>query len=263
MSKILDRELLIYTISKLLQGVRHVAVGASSPMPAAGAMLLRALEEKRGAPPVRISILGSVKHNFFTNGGMELFDCAAQGRIDAFFLGGGQIDGKGNINLVGIGDYPRSKVRWPGSFGSAYLYFVVPRVILFREEHTPRVLVDQVDFISAPGISDDATYRTGGPAALLTSKCLFRFDKTKGGFVLESLHPGHDLDSVKQATGFQFSHSEDPAQTPLPDPETLDLLRTRVMDELSETYPEFASKMRQDVLDMDAKASITEGIENT
>ncbi len=64
MNATLDRELLIYTISRLLQGVRHVAVGASSPMPAAGAMLLRALEEKRGAPPVRISILGSVKHNF-------------------------------------------------------------------------------------------------------------------------------------------------------------------------------------------------------
>jgi glutaconate CoA-transferase subunit B len=36
------RELLITTIAGLLDGVRHVAVGASSPMPAAGAMLLRA-----------------------------------------------------------------------------------------------------------------------------------------------------------------------------------------------------------------------------
>jgi|SRR5699024_2963668 len=255
MTEILDRELLICTIANLLQGVRHVAVGASSPMPAAGAMLLRALEEKRGGPPVDISILGSVKQNFFTNGGMELFDCAAQGRIDAFFLGGGQIDGKGNINLVGVGDYPQSKVRWPGSFGSAYLYYVVPRVILFREEHTPRVFVDQVDFVSAPGTSDDTTYRTGGPAALLTSKCLFRFDKTKPGFVLESLHPGHDLESVKQATGFEFSHADDPIQTPFPDGDTLALLRSRVMDELSETYPEFASQMRQKLSEVDAMPS--------
>jgi glutaconate CoA-transferase, subunit B len=254
MTEILDRELLIYTISKLLQGVRHVAVGASSPIPAAAAMLQRALEEKKAAPPVRISILGSVKHNFFTNGGMELFDCAGQGRIDAFFLGGGQIDGKGNINLVGTGDYPRSTVRWPGSFGSAYLYFVVPRVILFREEHTPRVLVDQVEFISAPGTSDDATYRTGGPAALLTSKCLFRFDKAKPGFVLESLHPGHDLDSVKRATGFEFSHSDSPSTTPPPDSVSLELLRTRVLDELSESYPEFAGRMREDLRSIGAKA---------
>src|SRR3712207_6098404 len=117
---------------------------------------------------VRISILGSERHNFFTNGSAELFDCAAQGRIDAFFLGGGQIDGEGNINLVGAGEYPGSTPRWPGSFGSALLYYLVPRVILFREEHSPRVLVEKVDFVSAPGVSEDGIYRPGGPHALLT-----------------------------------------------------------------------------------------------
>ena len=116
-----QRELLIAAIADLLDGVRHVAVGASSPIPAAGAMLLRARNEASARTPVRISILGSAQHNFFTNGTTEIFDCAAQGRIDAFFLGGCQIDGSGNINLVGTGGYPRSQVRWPGSFGSAYL----------------------------------------------------------------------------------------------------------------------------------------------
>ena len=141
-----QREILIATIADLLTGVRLVAVGASSPIPAAGAMLLRARNEARGLERVRIVVLGSREHNFFTNGAVELFDCAAQGRVDAFFLGGGQIDGQGNINLVGTGDYPNNDVRWPGSFGSAFLYYVVPRVILFREEHSPRVFVDKVDF---------------------------------------------------------------------------------------------------------------------
>jgi acyl CoA:acetate/3-ketoacid CoA transferase beta subunit len=63
--------------------------------------------------------------------------CAGQGRIDAFFLSGAQIDGRANINLVSIGDPGRPKARFPGSFGSGYLYYVVPRVILFRED-TPR-----------------------------------------------------------------------------------------------------------------------------
>ena len=157
-----SREILIATIADLLNGVRLVAVGASSPIPAAGAMLLRARNEARGRELVRIVVLGSREHNFFTNGAVELFDCAAQGRVDAFFLGGGQIDGQANINLVGIGEYPNSDVRWPGSFGSAFLYFVVPRVILFREEHSPRVFVDKVDFISAPGTSE-GIMRRGGP----------------------------------------------------------------------------------------------------
>ena len=53
----LPRETLIFTIARLLEGVRHVAVGASSPIPAAGAMLCRALAEPERH--VRISILGS------------------------------------------------------------------------------------------------------------------------------------------------------------------------------------------------------------
>lgn len=253
---ILPREILIVSIARLLEGVRHVAVGASSPIPAAGAMLRRALNEASGAPPVRLSILGSVEHNFFTNGSAELFDCAGQGRIDAFFLGGGQIDGQGNINLVGVGDYPRSKVRWPGSFGSAYLYFVVPRVILFREEHSPRVLVEAVDFVSAPGVSPANVPRTGGPHALLTGMGLFRFDRSEGRFALESTHPGHSLADIRAATGFRFAHDETPRETERPDAPTLALLRTRVLDELSETYPEFAGQMSRDIDALAASRSL-------
>ncbi|MEI4487536.1 CoA-transferase [Frigidibacter sp. MR17.14] len=245
MSPVLPREILIFTIARLLDGVRHVAVGASSPIPAAGAMLRRALDEERRR--VRLSVLGSVRHNFFTNGSAELFDSAAQGRLDAFFLGGGQIDGQANVNLVGTGDYPQVDVRWPGSFGSAYLYFTVPRVILFREEHSPRVMVDKVDFISAPGTSAPGVYRPGGPVGLLTSRCWFSFDPTRPGFTLESLHPGTTLDEVRAATGFDFRHGPAPATTPAPDAATLALMRGRVIDELAETYPAFSADWRRDL----------------
>ena len=63
-------ELLIVTIARLLAGVRHVAVGASSPIPGAAALLTRAQSD--GA--TRVSVLGSRRHNAFTNGGVELFD---------------------------------------------------------------------------------------------------------------------------------------------------------------------------------------------
>src|SRR5919106_5523931 len=135
-------EIMIGAIARMLDGLGHFAVGASSPIPASAALLVRATS----GGSTRVSLVGSQRHNPFTDGGRELFDCAAQGRIDAFFLSGGQIDGQANINLVGVGGYPRSAVRWPGSFGSAFLYFLVPRVILFREEHTARVLVPKVEF---------------------------------------------------------------------------------------------------------------------
>ena len=101
---------------------------------------LLGLRQPRGQVDVRPCHhrAASERHTCFTDGSREIFDCAAQGRIDAFFLGGGQIDGGANINLVGIDGYPASRVRFPGSFGSAFMYFVVPRVILFSREHSRR-----------------------------------------------------------------------------------------------------------------------------
>lgn len=244
MKPVTPRETLIVTVARLLDGVDHVAVGAASPIPAAGAMLLRAIRERDGAPPLRVSILGSEKHNGFTNGSAELFDCAAQGRVDAFFLGGGQIDGAGNINLVGAGSYPQSDVRWPGSFGSAYLAFVVPRIILFREEHSSRVLVEKVDFVSATGTSPPGVFRTGGPAALLTGLALFSFDRSRARFRLESVHPGGSAAEVRARTGFIYEGGEDAPVTPPPDADTLQLLREKVRAELAEAYPRFVEEIR-------------------
>jgi len=241
MSAFSKTELLIATVARLLEGCRHVAVGAFSPIPGAGALLARA----QGKGAFRVNLLGSRRHNFFTSGGVELFDCAAEGRIDAFFLGGGQIDGEANINLVGLGRYPRTHLRWPGSFGSAYLYYLVPRVILFREEHSRRTLVEKVDFVSAPGGSPPDVYRPGGPAALLTGLALFAFDKERRRFRLESIHPGHAVEEVLDNTGFAFDRPEEVPTTPAPDADQLALLRGRVRAELAETYPRFVASVRE------------------
>jgi glutaconate CoA-transferase subunit B len=232
-------ELLIATVADMLTGLGHVAVGAQSPIPGTAALLARA----RSGGSLRVSMLGSETHSPFTDGGRELFDCAAQGRIDAFFLGGGQIDGQANINLVGIGDYPDTKVRFPGSFGSAYLYFLVPRVILFREEHTARVLVPKVDFVSAPGVSEENTYRKGGPHALVTGRCVFDFDDVTKRFRLQSVHPGHTVDDVREHTGFDYDVPDDVPETIVPDRETLSLLRGEIADAVTERYPAFATKI--------------------
>jgi glutaconate CoA-transferase, subunit B len=234
-------EIMITAIAGMLDGLGHIAVGAASPIPGSAALLAR----NRSAGRMRVSMLGSQANNPFTDGGRELFDCAGQGRIDAFFLSGGQIDGHANINLVGTGsiaDYPRGPMRFPGSFGSAYLYFVVPRVILFREEHTPRTLVETVDFISAPGISPADVVRTGGPFALVTSLCVFSFDKIRGRFTLASTHPGVSAADVKAATGFDYVAPHAVPVTASPDPATLTSLRTVVARDVAETYPAFAQK---------------------
>lgn len=241
MSGIRTEEIMIATIARMLSGLSHVAVGAASPVPGSAALLARRLSG--GA--LRVSLLGRVSNPTFTDGARELFDCAAQGRIDAFFLSGVQIDGQANINLVSIGDPDKPKARFPGSFGSAYLYFLVPRVILFRQDHSPRALVPKVDYVSAPGVSEPNVYRPGGPYALVTGRCVFDFDKDAGRFRLGSVHPGHTVEEIEKETGFDFEMPDGAVvpETEMPSREWIDLIRGPVGEEIRETYPDFASRM--------------------
>jgi len=234
-------EFLIATVAGLLDdpGVKHVAVGAASPIPGAAALLTQARTNGR----LRVSIIHGDANNPFTDGGRELFDAAGQGRIDAFFLGGVQIDGGANINLVGTGPYPETERRFSGSFGSAHMYFVIPKVILFRPEHSRRVFVEAVDFISAPGTSDPGVYRPGGPKALVTELCLMSFHADRGRFRLESVHPGHTLEEVLDNTGFDFDIPDQVPLSPEPTESDLNLLRTGIGAEIAKTYPAFGARV--------------------
>ena len=108
-----DEELLADVICRLIgQDVRHIAVGAQSPIPATAALLARERNlSVRAGLMCRSS--AAAAHTFFTDGARELFDCAGQGRVDVFFLSGGQIDGQGNINLVSVGDYEHPEGALP------------------------------------------------------------------------------------------------------------------------------------------------------
>lgn len=234
--------LFVGTLARFLEGRRHPLIGTNSPAPASAAILARELA--RGE--MRLTILGSRKHSFLSDDLAEVFDSATRGNFDSFFLGGGQIDGQANINLVGVGDYPHLKVRWPGSHGTPLLYLMIPNAILYREEHTRRALVPKVDFVSAPGVSEPGVHRPGGPIALVTSRCVFDFIKSPGVFRLRSLHPGHSLEEIKDNTGFQFEIAEKLIETPAPTPEMLRLLRDVVAEEISHLYPQFAATMAKD-----------------
>lgn len=239
MSDYRTEELLIDVVARLLVGVGRVAVGVLSPIPGTAAMLA----QSRTSDAMQVQIIGSSLAAYRTDGGVDLFDAAGQGRIDAFFLSGGQIDGHGNINLLGVGDYPGTAARWSGTFGSAYLYSMVPRVILVREEHTKRTLVEQVDFISAAGTSPPGVHRPGGPYALVTNRCLFMFDKARGRFRLESVHPGESVESVRQNTGFDFDCPTHVPETPVPSAETLKAIRHDIAPKIADPYPKFAAEV--------------------
>ena len=230
--------ILICALARLLHGRKHVAVGANSPIPGSAALLARELSG--GA--TRVEILGSRRYSTFS-GLSDLFDCACTGRLDAFFLSPGQIDGRANINMVGIGPYPKLDVRWPGGHGAPLLYMMIPNIILFRADHRRRSLVPEVDFVTAPGVSEPNVYRPGGPGALVTSMAWFSFDRERERFCLESVHPGHTVDAVIENTGFEFDRPNPVPITTDPDPDMLRLIDERISGQIAELYPNFAASL--------------------
>jgi glutaconate CoA-transferase, subunit B len=153
-----------------------------------------------------------------------------------FFIGGIQVDAYGNTNLIGIGsDYRRLTFRGPGSVGTPTLSTHVGRYYIVLNHHTPRVLVEKCDYISAYGWGTggaDARRRLGipggGPKYCLTPLCLLEFADDTKRMRVRSIHPGVNPAEVKRQTGFALEIADSVPVTEPPTAEELHLLRTRV-----------------------------------
>ncbi len=231
---------LVTTLAGLLAPRQHVLIGTNAAPHYAAALLAHL----QGGTP-RITVIGSGHDSFLTDDLTEIFHCAAQGRFDGFVAGGGQIDGHANINLVGVGTHPRMQVRFPGSHGTPLLYLMIPNVILFRTGHSRRALVERVDFISAPGVSEPGVHRPGGPTQLLTDRALFDFDPARVRFTLHSMHAGHTTAEIAEHTGFAFDQPACTPTTPPPDAECLRTIEEEVCPRLQALYPQFAQTLAQ------------------
>jgi glutaconate CoA-transferase subunit B len=197
-------------IARSVRDGESVGIGVNSPIPRAGVLLAR----RTHAPNIKLRDLETEDAELFL-GSKEFFDYAQRGRLDLFFFSGVQIDACGNLNLHVLGDYERPRRRFPGAFGSAVLYQVTRRVILFRTEHSPRTLVERVDFVSATGV----------PELLVTPLAVLAFNRQSRRFELASYHPGQTVESVRAATGFELALRPDVHETPAPSDMELGALR--------------------------------------
>jgi glutaconate CoA-transferase subunit B len=122
------------------------------------------------------------------------------GRIDVGFLGAAQIDRFGNINTTVIGDYDRPKVRLPGAGGAPEIARSAGRVIVLLR-HSPRSFVGELDFITSVGRELDAPTNGAPGSAVITDLGILR-PSADGELELVALHPGVELDDVREATGW-------------------------------------------------------------
>jgi glutaconate CoA-transferase, subunit B len=233
MPRYTTEELMAAAIASQVRDGDTVAVGTLAPVPAAGVLLAHATH----APNARVVIMNHPDYWPFRNGSKEFYDFAQRGKLDLFFLSGGQIDAQGNLNLIAVGDPAQPSVRFPGGAGSAMLYYFARRVIVFRLAHTPRIFVPRVDVIASPGTSPPDVVRPGGPSKVVTPLCVFRFDAGRGRLVVESLHPGVTREALARQTGFPLEWDDPVGTTPEPTDTEVAVLRTRVHDAVAKVFP--------------------------
>lgn len=155
----------------------------------------------------------------------------AQGLVDLGFIGGAEIDRFGNLNTSYVGDPERPEVKLPGSGGGADIAILSRRWVTLMV-HERRRLVERVSFVTSPGHGDGTPgWRErnglpgGGPAAIITTLCVFRFPEGGGEAYVESVHPGHTVDEVRESTAWDVNVSADVTETPPPTEAELGAMR--------------------------------------
>lgn len=161
----------------------------------------------------------------------EMFQYWLQGgRISKGFLGGAQIDRFANINSTVIGPYDRPTVRLPGAGGAPEIAAHCAETII-TASHSPRVFVEQVEFITTYGHGRGHGERarlgltTLGPTLVVTDLCQMRPDPETSELVVTALHEGVTVGQVVEATGWAPRFAADLATTPAPTAEELRTLR--------------------------------------
>jgi glutaconate CoA-transferase subunit B len=226
-----DEELLAVLLSREVRDGEVSACGALSMIPAAGLLLAQASH----APNAQLIILGSPVYNPFPTTRQFHFLCQ-RGELGLFFVSGVQIDASGNYNLHLLGKDPeRPEQRFPGGYGGGMIYYAARRAIVFRTEHSRRVFVERVDFISAAGTSPPDILRLGGPAKVITPLATLRMNKDRGRLELESVHPPHSAAEVLERTGFDLGPVHEAPATEPPGAAELSLLRGAVRQRMIET----------------------------
>lgn len=146
----------------------------------------------------------------------------AQGNVDLGFIGGAEVDRFGNLNTSYVGAPSRPKVKLPGSGGGADIAILSRRWVTLMN-HEKRRLVEKVSFVTSPGHGDGTPgWRKrngmlgGGPVAVITTLCVFRFPDGGGEAYVASIHPGHTAAEVSSETGWDVRFAADVAETPAP-----------------------------------------------
>lgn len=142
-----------------------------------------------------------------------------QGRVTHEVVGTAQLDVTGATNNIAVSRPDGSQIRLPGQGGMADVANLHASFLLYLPRQSRRNTVERVDVRSATRVLP-------GPTTVLTD--LGRFEHDGDGLVLTHLHPGVELTTVEERTGWPLVVADDLRTTPAPTAEELTALRERV-----------------------------------
>jgi len=160
----------------------------------------------------------------------DMMGLLQQGRVDVSFIGGAQVDRFGNLNTSYIGGVANVTTRLPGSGGACDLASLAQRHIIIMN-HEKRRFVPRVDYITSPGFGAGAGWRRkvglprGGPATVITTLGVLRFDAQSCEIMLVAVHPGVSVETVRDNTGWPLQIADQLTETPKPTEKELDMLQ--------------------------------------
>ncbi len=243
-------ELLAVNSARILKDGQIVFAGVGIPLLAA------TLAQRLHAPGLTILFEGGVIGPFIVPGALppstneqrctrranmvlpstDVLLLLQRGYVDVGFMGGAQIDRFGNLNSSFIGDPDNPKTRLPGTGGGNDISSLTQMIVAMR--HEKRRFVEKVDYVTSPGFLNGGDSRAeaglpaGGMFRVVTDLALMGFDGETREMTVLALHPGVELDEVREKTGFELKIGPELGATEAPRPEELGVLRELDPDRL-------------------------------
>lgn len=161
---------------------------------------------------------------------IDVFEAVAGGKW-CIFMGPVQLDKFGNANLSVIGDKKNPKVALQGSRGMPDNTVNAPREYYWVPQHTTRIFVDTVDFISGVGYTPArlrGELKWGAPEKVFSNLGIFDFDKKTGRMRLKAVWTGVSPQQVVENTGFELIMPSSVPEAGPPTDEELSVLRGEI-----------------------------------
>jgi glutaconate CoA-transferase subunit B len=219
-------DLMIYAMALEIENLNTVLHGVSSPLP----ILAMSVARKTHAPDM-VYISGAegvdpeidriypssfdarLNRNAVAYFGLhEAFDLAQRGELN------------GNTNLSLIGDVERPKVQLPGGAASAFLMPITPKVVVWVSRHSNKVFVEEVDFVTGQGYNHRSEQYKVNEIVVISNLAVMNFKNPERVMQIQSYHPGHTVDEIKENTGFDLRVAPDVSETPAPTQDILELI---------------------------------------